>query len=67
MWENNRGTGELVAKDPVCGMFVDEKKTKFKSVYQSRDYFFCSAGCKKIFDKYPEKCLEEKSSSCCRC
>jgi YHS domain-containing protein len=25
--------GETMAKDPVCGMTVDEKTTKFKSDY----------------------------------
>ncbi len=44
-----------MAKDPVCGMEVDEKKAAGKSEYQGQTYYFCSPGCKKSFDKEPEK------------
>ena len=44
-----------MAKDPVCGMSVDEKKTANKSVYQGQTYYFCSPGCKQAFDKEPQK------------
>ncbi len=44
-----------MVKDPVCGMSVDEKKATNKSVYQGRTYYFCSLGCKKSFDKQPDK------------
>jgi Cu(I)/Ag(I) efflux system membrane fusion protein len=47
-----------VTKDPVCGLKVDESKAKaagFQSTYQNRTYYFCSAGCKKHFDKHPER------------
>ena len=47
--------GEIMAKDPVCGMTVDEKKTKFKSDHKGKTYYFCSAACKSTFDKNPEK------------
>ncbi|MDP2964623.1 MAG: YHS domain-containing protein [Pelolinea sp.] len=42
-------------KDPVCGMSVDPKQTAYKSDYQGKTYYFCSAGCKKAFDEEPEK------------
>jgi YHS domain-containing protein len=42
-------------KDPVCKMAVDEKKTKFHSTYQGRDFYFCSSTCKTTFDKAPQK------------
>ena len=42
-------------KDPVCGMDVDPKTAAGKSEYQGQTYYFCSAGCKKAFDKEPAK------------
>jgi YHS domain-containing protein len=40
--------------DPVCGMEVDPQKTKYKSVYKGKVYYFCSYQCKKAFDENPE-------------
>jgi len=34
-------------------MDVDEKHAQFQSEYEGVKYFFCSAGCKKAFDKNP--------------
>ncbi len=48
-----------MAKDPVCGMEVDEKKAKATSEYKGKTYYFCSKGCKVFFDKDPEKVLRE--------
>jgi YHS domain-containing protein len=42
-------------KDPVCGMDVDPKTATNKSDYQGKTYYFCSTGCKKAFDKEPQK------------
>ncbi len=44
-----------MAKDPVCGMDVDEKTAAGKSEYQGQTYYFCSPGCKQSFDRNPEK------------
>lgn len=44
-----------MAKDPVCGMDVDEKTTTLKSEYKGQTYYFCGLGCKRSFDKDPEK------------
>ncbi len=44
-----------MAKDPVCGMMVDEKKAKFKSDYKGKTYYFCAPTCKTTFDKNPAK------------
>lgn len=49
-----------MAKDPVCGMAVDEKKAAATSAYKGVTYYFCSAGCKKSFEKEPEKYLGKK-------
>ena len=42
-------------KDPVCGMSVDEKKTKFNSNYEGKNVYFCSSNCKTSFDKDPHR------------
>ncbi|NOY59084.1 MAG: YHS domain-containing protein [Calditrichaeota bacterium] len=44
-----------MAKDPVCGMQVDERTPAGKSEYKGKPYYFCSSGCKTSFDKEPEK------------
>jgi YHS domain-containing protein len=44
-----------MAKDPVCGMNVDEKKAAGSSTYMGMVYYFCSPGCKADFDKNPSK------------
>lgn len=44
-----------MAKDPVCGMNVDERTAKFKSEYKGKFYYFCSGHCKETFDKNPAK------------
>lgn len=44
-----------MAKDPVCGMNVDEKKAAAKSDYSGKTYYFCSVACKKAFDQNPAK------------
>jgi Cu+-exporting ATPase len=42
-------------KDPVCGMDVDPKTSAGTTEYKGQTYYFCSTGCKKAFDKEPEK------------
>lgn len=48
-----------MVKDPVCGMNVDPKTAAAKSDYQGKTYYFCSEGCKKSFDKEPQKYIEK--------
>jgi YHS domain-containing protein len=45
----------IMVKDLVCGMDVDPKTATNKSEYNGKMYYFCSPGCKKDFDKKPEK------------
>ncbi len=45
----------MAAKDPICGMMVDEKRAAGTSTYQGKAYYFCSPGCKSTFDKNPAK------------
>jgi Cu+-exporting ATPase len=44
-----------MAKDPICGMNVNEKTAKFKSDYKGKTYYFCAQSCKTTFDKNPAK------------
>lgn len=41
-----------MAKDPVCGMEVDEKKA-LTTQHMGKDYYFCGPGCKKAFEQNP--------------
>lgn len=43
-----------MAKDCVCGMDVKESKAAGTSTYRGKEYYFCSAVCKKKFDEAPE-------------
>ena len=46
--------GEL---DPVCGMRVDPHAAQHRHSFQSRTYYFCSAGCRTKFAADPMKYL----------
>ncbi len=43
--------------DPVCGMMVEPQKAAATSAYKGKTYYFCSRGCKVVFDRDPEKYL----------
>ena len=43
--------------DPVCHMEVNYQTAQARSEYEGQTYYFCSLGCKKSFDKEPEKYL----------
>ncbi len=45
----------MAAKDPVCGMMVDERRAAGISTFQGKTYYFCNAGCKSAFDKDPAR------------
>lgn len=44
-----------MAKDPVCGMQVDEASAPARSERGGKTYYFCSEACKATFDKHPER------------
>ena len=46
-----------MAKDPVCGMVVDDK-TALKADIEGRQFYFCSSNCMKTFAN-PEKELSK--------
>jgi P-type Cu+ transporter len=47
-----------MAKDPVCGMFVEEKPDSIRYVKNGKEYFFCSTQCLNEF-REPEKELKK--------
>ncbi|MFZ0329217.1 MAG: heavy metal translocating P-type ATPase [Nitrososphaeraceae archaeon] len=47
-----------MAKDPICGMFVEEKHDSIKSTKEGRNYYFCSSQCLNEFTQ-PEKELKK--------
>jgi xanthine dehydrogenase accessory factor len=49
------GPGEAV--DPVCHMLVEIATARFKSDYAGQTFYFCAPGCKRTFEKEPEKYL----------
>jgi Cu+-exporting ATPase len=55
-----QGEEGIMATDPVCHMEVDEKKAAATSEYRGKKYYFCAVGCKKAFDKNPDKYLVKK-------
>lgn len=48
--------------DPVCKMEVDPETARWKSEYHGKMYYFCAPGCKRSFEKEPEKYLNARSS-----
>jgi YHS domain-containing protein len=46
---------ENTVHDVVCGMDIDPNTAAGKSEYKGQTYYFCSPGCKRSFDKDPEK------------
>ena len=47
----------MAEQDPVCGMMVEPLKAAATSVYNGKTYYFCSRGCKVVFDRDPDKYL----------
>jgi RND family efflux transporter MFP subunit len=58
-----QGAPAAAAKDPVCGMDVDEKRAAAagtKSEHEGTTYFFCAEACKKRFDAEPAKHVQAR-------
>ncbi|MDD5081964.1 MAG: YHS domain-containing protein [Dehalococcoidales bacterium] len=49
-----------MAMDPVCKMEVKENQAIATSEYKGKKYYFCAVGCKRAFDKDPEKYLPKE-------
>lgn len=44
-----------MAKDPVCGMQVNEAAAAAQLDHHGKTYYFCSPACKAAFERNPEK------------
>ena len=49
----------MATTDPVCKMTVESANAAAQSTYKGRTYYFCAVGCKREFDKEPEKYLSK--------
>ena len=45
------------AIDPVCGMTVEIAGARYVSQHNGQAYYFCAAGCKRSFEKDPQRYL----------
>ncbi len=50
------------ATDPVCGMHVDTGTAAGTSEYRGETYYFCSVGCKRQFDKDPQRFVPKQTT-----
>ena len=57
------GEHVTAATDPVCGMTVDPANSRHHHKYKSRDYVFCSGGCRSKFVADPEKYLNKAAEA----
>jgi YHS domain-containing protein len=58
----------MMARDPVCGMDVDEKTAKWKTTHMGKTFYltthmgktfyFCAPGCQKAFEANPNKYMK---------
>ncbi len=44
-----------MAKDPVCGMTVDEKAAAASVEHHGQQYYFCSESCRAKFVQAPDR------------
>lgn len=47
-----------MAKDPVCGMELDEKRAMYRTEFGGRIYYFCSHRCMSMFRRDPRRYAE---------
>ena len=46
-----------MAVDPVCKMTVEPAQAAAQSTYKGETYYFCAVGCKRQFDREPDRYL----------
>jgi RND family efflux transporter MFP subunit len=60
------GVYGAAARDPICGMDVDEAKARAAgkiAQHQGKTFFFCSDQCRSRFEKSPERYAGERAAS----
>jgi P-type Cu+ transporter len=55
-----QGAQPAQAIDPICGMQVDPATAAGTSEYKGVTYYFCSTGCKRQFDKDPQRSIGQQ-------
>jgi xanthine dehydrogenase accessory factor len=55
--ENSGDTVPGTAVDPVCGMIVEVATARHRSTLDGQDFYFCCAGCKRLFERNPQEYL----------
>jgi len=56
--KRRKGRYDVMAKDPVCGMEVDERNARWKTEYKGKTYYFCAHGCQLKFEEEPERYIK---------
>lgn len=49
-----------MAKDPVCGMHVEEEEAANKLDHKGKTYYFCTPLCMVTFQSDPEKYFQKQ-------
>jgi Cu+-exporting ATPase len=60
---NHRKVRRNMAKDPVCGMQVDENKAAASVDFEGKTYHFCSTACKEKFEESPHRYIDEEKQT----
>jgi P-type Cu+ transporter len=55
--------GHQMERDPVCGMELRPGQEGASITYQGRTFHFCSAECKREFEKKPKDYMTAESSA----
>ena len=53
-----KGNKEQLIRDPVCGMWINPEDAADETIYKGKIFYFCAPGCKKAFEKEPEKFIK---------
>jgi Cu+-exporting ATPase len=50
-----------MAQDLVCRCEVNSDDTRFFTEYDQKQYYFCSAECKRKFDDHPDRYIQQQA------
>jgi Cu+-exporting ATPase len=50
-----------MARDPVCGMQIDEQQAAGRSEYQGQTVYFCSPSCQQQFELKPDRYTDQRA------
>ncbi|HXH11447.1 MAG TPA: YHS domain-containing protein [Alphaproteobacteria bacterium] len=58
---SQKGGEPLLAKDPVCGMYINEQQAVAKHEYRGETFYFCSPGCLQEFARNPSRYADHRT------